>query len=502
MKIKAQITMTLNLDKCLACHTCSIPCKNAWTTQPGQEYIWFNNVETKPGIGYPKRWEDQKLWKGGWKAKNGRPVLLSGGRLGSLAGIFANCSLPELKDYYEPWNYNYKYLADAPAQKNQPAVGPRSAITGDQIKVEWGPNWEDDLAGVNITGREDVNFKNLQAKIYLQFKNVFMFHLPRLCEHCLHPACVASCPSGALYKRDEDGIVLADQTRCRSWRKCMTGCPYKKVYLNWKTHRAEKCIFCYPRIEAGEPTLCAQACPGRIRYIGIMLYDADRVKEAAGTENEKNLYEQQLSVFLNPHDPAIEKQALADGIPYQFIDAAKNSPVYKLVSEWKIALPLHPEFRTLPMVWYVPPLSPMINAGANSAADIDNMRIPVQYLANLLAAGDDKPVRSALAKIMAMRRFIREMRFMETAKNNQTGIKPGGEDDFAVDLQPDKEKIGAEQVQKLAECGLTPETAFAMYRLLAIARFEERFAVPSARREWADNVEKLKGDAGFPEAIS
>ena len=67
MKIKAQIAMVLNLDKCLGCHTCSIPCKNVLTNRAGAEYIWFNNVETKPGIGYPKKWEYQALYKGGWE---------------------------------------------------------------------------------------------------------------------------------------------------------------------------------------------------------------------------------------------------------------------------------------------------------------------------------------------------------------------------------------------------------------------------------------------------
>ena len=59
MKIRAQIGMVLNLDKCIGCHTCSVTCKNVWTSRPGTEYIWFNNVETKPGVGYPKSWEDQ-----------------------------------------------------------------------------------------------------------------------------------------------------------------------------------------------------------------------------------------------------------------------------------------------------------------------------------------------------------------------------------------------------------------------------------------------------------
>lgn len=283
----------------------------------------------------------------------------------------------------------------------------------------------------------------------------------------------------------------------------MSACPYKKVYLNWKTHRSEKCIFCYPRIEAGEPTLCAQTCTGRIRYVGVMLYDADRVREAAAAEQETGIYEAQLSVFMDPNDPAVAAQAQKDGVPYQFIDAAKRSPIHKMVSEWQIALPLHPEFRTLPMVWYVPPLSPMINAGIKNEDDLDNMRIPVKYLANLLAAGDEKPVRKALGKILAMRQFMREQRFLQTEADDQMAVKPGGEDDSAVNDWPTTGPVPSRsQIDALAEFGLTPESALAMYRMLAIARFEDRFVVPSVRREWADNVYKLKGDAGFPESIS
>ena len=90
-----------------------------------------------------------------------------------------------------------------------------------------------------------------------------MFYLPRICEHCLNPSCVASCPSGAMYKREEDGIVLVDQAKCRGWRFCVSGCPYKKVYFNHRTGKAEKCTLCYPRIEAGLPTICSETCVGR-----------------------------------------------------------------------------------------------------------------------------------------------------------------------------------------------------------------------------------------------
>ena len=127
-----------------------------------------------------------------------------------------------------------------------------------------------------------------------------MMSLPRICEHCLNPSCVASCPSGSIYKREEDGIVLIDQDKCRGWRMCVSGCPYKKIYYNWTSGKAEKCIFCYPRIEAGQPTVCSETCVGRIRYLGVLLYDADGIQSAASVEDEQELYEAQLKIFLDP----------------------------------------------------------------------------------------------------------------------------------------------------------------------------------------------------------
>ncbi|SQD03327.1 respiratory nitrate reductase 1 subunit beta [Escherichia coli] len=202
-------------------------------------------------------------------------------------------------------------------------------------KIEKGPNWEDDLGGEFDKLAKDKNFDNIQKAMYSQFENTFMMYLPRLCEHCLNPACVATCPSGAIYKREEDGIVLIDQDKCRGWRMCITGCPYKKIYFNWKSGKSEKCIFCYPRIEAGQPTVCSETCVGRIRYLGVLLYDADAIERAASTENEKDLYQRQLDVFLDPNDPKVIEQAIKDGIPLSVIEAAQQSPVYKMAMEWK-----------------------------------------------------------------------------------------------------------------------------------------------------------------------
>src|SRR3546814_14520895 len=119
------------------------------------------------------------------------------------------------------------------------------------------------------------------------------------------------CSSDLIYKREEDGIVLIDQDKCRGWRMCVSACPYKKIYYNWKSGKSEKCIFCYPRIEMGEPTVCSETCVGRIRYLGVMLYDAYRIQEAASVPAEKDLYQAHLDILLDPLDPEV----LADRTP-------------------------------------------------------------------------------------------------------------------------------------------------------------------------------------------
>ncbi len=473
MKIKAQVAMVMNLDKCIGCHTCSVTCKNTWTNRQGAEYMWFNNVETKPGIGYPKEWENQNKYKGGWKLKNNKLELKAGNRFYKYLNIFHNPDLPTIDEYYEPWTYDYETLTNSPAKKHQPVAKPKSQITGDNMNLQWGPNWEDDLAGSKETGHLDQNFKNIQEAIKLEFENAFMMYLPRICEHCLNPTCVASCPSGAMYKRDEDGIVLVDQDACRAWRFCISGCPYKKVYFNWKTHKAEKCTLCFPRIEAGLPTICSETCVGRIRYIGILLYDADKVEKAASTTNEKDLYQAQLNLFLDANDPEIIKQAKQDGIADDWIEAAQKSPIYKLAIEQKIALPLHPEYRTLPMVWYVPPLSPIMNLlekedSTDIFPTIDEMRIPIKYLANLLTAGDTVIIKNVLKKMILMRRYMR-------AKN----INKEFDDKLLKDAE------------------LTNEIIEEMYNLLAIAKYEDRFVIPIAHKEKYKDLYYEQGITGY-----
>ncbi|MDR0200175.1 MAG: nitrate reductase subunit beta [Streptococcaceae bacterium] len=485
MKVKAQIGMVLNLDKCIGCHTCSVTCKNTWTNRPGTEYVWFNNVETKPGVGYPKRWEDQEKYHGGWTLnKAGKLTLKSGSKAAKVASlkIFYNNDLPEIDDYYEPWTYDYKNLFGK-TTKHQPVSRAKSILTGENLDIKWGPNWDDDLAGGENAIANDPNIEKISSDIKANFETAFMMYLPRLCEHCLNPACVSACPSGAMYKRDEDGIVLVDQEQCKGWRFCTSSCPYKKVYFNWSTHKAEKCTFCYPRVEEGLPTVCSETCVGRIRYIGVMLYDADRVAEAASEPDEKKLYERQLEIFLDPNDPEVAAAAREAGIPEETIEKAKISPIYRMAVEEKIAFPLHPEYRTMPMVWYCPPLSPIMSyfEGKNTLQNpemifpgIDEMRIPVDYLASILTAGNIAPVKAALYKLAMMRLFMRA----------QTSGKDFDE-------------------SKLEKVGLTAESARSLYRLLAIAKYEDRFVIPRNHREYGfEDTNEAQGAVGYNEACS
>src|SRR5664279_1000692 len=156
MRVMAQLAMVMNLDKCIGCHTCSVTCKQAWTNRSGVEYVWFNNVETRPGQGYPRRYEDQEQWKGGWTLnRRGRLTLTAGGRVKKLLSIFSNPLLPTIKDYYEPWTYDYEMLTDAPLGDDFPVARPKSLITGKPMNIEWSSNWDDDLGGTPEHGHLD-----------------------------------------------------------------------------------------------------------------------------------------------------------------------------------------------------------------------------------------------------------------------------------------------------------------------------------------------------------
>jgi nitrate reductase beta subunit len=211
---------------------------------------------------------------------------------------------------------------------------------------------------------------------------------------------------------------------------------------------------------------------GRIRYIGVLLYDADRIQAAAAAPDAASVYPEHLDILLDPHDPKITAEAERQGIAANFLAAARRSPVYRLIKEWRLALPLHPEFRTLPMVWYVPPLSPAngVIEAAGPLDGIDALRIPVRYLSNLLTAGDEEPVRLALKRLSALRAYMRSVRVGSAA-------------DRSV----------------LEAVGLGTQTAEDMYRLLAIAHLSERFVLPTAGRKDETSPTIDQGSCGYPQ---
>ncbi|MEO8249657.1 MAG: 4Fe-4S dicluster domain-containing protein [Burkholderiales bacterium] len=300
MATKRQISMVLDLNKCIGCQTCTSACKLMWTNRNGREYMYWNNVETMPGKGYPR---DYQNMGGGFDAD----------------GALKLGKQPTIDDYGVPWEYNYR---QALMTGTDPWLRPN-------VKPTWGANWDEDEGEG-------------------EYPNSYYFYLPRLCNHCANPACLAACSRNAIYKRQEDGIVLIDQERCRGYRYCVNACPYKKVYFNEKISKSEKCIFCYPRIEKGLATACARQCVGRIRWIGY-LDDVD-------------------------------------------------GPIHTLVNKYKVALPLHPEWGTQPNVFYVPPSSPP--KFGKDGEELDEPRVPLEYLESLFGPG----VKDALATVKRERR--------------------------------------------------------------------------------------------------
>ena len=284
--VKRQLAMVMDLNKCIGCHTCSVACKTLWTSSAGMEHMFFNTVNTMPGEGTPRQWEKMGGGFPGGEARLGK--------------------LPSRGEFGDAWQYNHEEVFYG-------GKGQDVHLSVQGAAPKWGPNWDEDQGGGD-------------------FPNSFFFYLPRLCNHCTHPACLEACPRGAIEKRAQDGIVLVNEDRCRGYRHCMEACPYKKLYFNHATRVSQKCIFCFPRIEQGVAPACARQCPGRVRFVG---YRDDR-----------------------------------------------DAPIWKLVDQWQVALPLHPEFGTEPNVFYVPPGAPA-RFDAEGRIDTTRPRIPDEYLVSL-----------------------------------------------------------------------------------------------------------------------
>lgn len=286
-----QFAFVFNTNRCIACQTCTMACKSTWTFSRGQEFMWWNNVETKPYGGYPQAWDSKVL--GMLEERN------PGGQT------------------WEGSTFRGKTIFEA-AESGADLSGSKRAIGYLPTDEEWRfPNIGEDGA-VGEAGRR---FQMAEQGSELPEHKTWFFYLQRLCNHCTYPACLAACPRKAIYKRPEDGIVLIDQSRCRGYRKCVEACPYKKPMYRSTTRVSEKCLGCYPRVEGKDPlcegapmeTRCMSACVGKIRMQGLVDVENGQWKS----------------------DP--------------------DSPLYYMVKEAKVALPLYPQFGTEPNGYYIPP---------------------------------------------------------------------------------------------------------------------------------------------------
>jgi nitrate reductase beta subunit len=285
-------------------------CKSTWTFSKGQEAMWWNNVETKPYGGYPHNWDKKLLALLEQRNPGGQswdPTRRDAG------------SAPTPGSEKSPYGrFDGKSIFET-VLPSDPDLPQRRALGYLPNEEEWSaPNlYEDSPKG---TGRSQLPGSQAQLPEHA----TWFFYLARICNHCSYPACLAACPRGAIYKRPEDGVVLIDQQRCRGYRRCVEACPYKKSYYRPTTNTSEKCIACYPRLEGrdhvlspeGEPleTRCMSACVGKIRLQGLVKMAED-------------------GAWL--HDP--------------------GNPLYYLVREEKVALPLYPQFGTGPNGFYIPP---------------------------------------------------------------------------------------------------------------------------------------------------
>ncbi|MFQ5953512.1 MAG: 4Fe-4S dicluster domain-containing protein [Kiloniellales bacterium] len=260
-----QFAMVMDLNKCIACQTCTVACKTTWTPGRGQEYHLWNNVETKPYGFYPMGWDIRLL-------------DLLGDEQSWVDGV-----------------YEGRTVLDAP--DGQRVLG-------------WMPD-ERDWANPNI-GEDEINQPVDVGTVLDGFPHAaWMFYLPRICNHCTYPACVAACPRQAIYKRQADGVVLIDPERCEGYQECVAACPYKKSLFNAVARVSQKCIGCFPKLENGYQPQCVTSCIGRIRLQGY-LSRPDAVRP--------------------------------------------DNPIDFLVHVKKVALPLYPQSGLEPNVYYVPPI--------------------------------------------------------------------------------------------------------------------------------------------------
>lgn len=299
---KHQLAWVFDLNKCIGCQTCSVACKVLWTeNDEGASHMWWMTVNTQPGRGTPRDYETM----GGGHDANGKVIL---------------GKVPTEEEFGSGWDFNYDEVLRG-------GKGRSVHLTRTAGSKTWGFNWDEDEGGG-------------------EWPNAYFFYLPRLCNHCTDAPCVEACPTGAMFKREEDGLVLRNEDICRGNQQCAAACPYKKIYFNRARNVSQHCIGCFPRLEQNVAPACVRQCPGRAVLIG----------------------------FLD--DP--------------------QSSVSRLVNEWKVAVPLHPEWNTKPNVFYVPPLAPA-PLNPDGSVNENQDRIPPEYLESLFGPA----VHQSLATLKA-----------------------------------------------------------------------------------------------------
>ncbi|MFO0983335.1 MAG: 4Fe-4S dicluster domain-containing protein [Planctomycetota bacterium] len=298
---KEQFAFVFNINRCIACQSCTMACKSTWTFSKGQEHMWWANVESKPYGGYPKFW-DMKILQlleqanpdgQAWSKSDATSTRAAYGKFDGQT-IFEAAERTLVPE-------SSRVLGYLPADDEW--ISPN--IYEDNPVGERGKRGEFDKVGAQLPAHK-----------------TWFFYLARICNHCSYPACLAACPRKAIYKRPEDGIVLINQSECRGYRKCVEACPYKKSMYRGNTRVSEKCVACYPRVEGTDPeshgqpmeTRCMAACIGQIRMQGLVKVSAD------GSWAEDRYH-----------------------------------PLYYLVHVAKVALPLYPQFGTQPNGYYIPP---------------------------------------------------------------------------------------------------------------------------------------------------
>jgi len=315
--VARQLAMVFDLNKCIGCQTCSVACKVLWTNAEGKRDMWWCSVNTQPGRGTPR---DYEKMGGGYDA----------------AGKLVLGHLPSASEFGGASQFNW-------SEVHHSGNGHKTHLQPTQGEPTWAMNWdEDEGAG--------------------EYPNAYYFYMPRICNFCSKPSCVEACPNAAMYKREQDGVVLRDEKRCKATQQCAQACPYKKIYFDAVSSTSQHCIGCFPRLEHGVAPACVRQCPGRAVFVGFR-------DDAAGA-------------------------------------------IHKLVEKHKVALPLHPEWNTEPNVFYVPPLSAFV-VRPDGSIDESHRRIPLAYLESLFGPAAGAALRT-LEQEMAKRKRGEPSEVMDT----------------------------------------------------------------------------------------